>query len=131
MVSRIRSPRASPRQRRRLKVAFLNDASFTTDVGDGGFATQRIRIFPAGLRVEGSISSPEREVRFTGRVAWSLPGDPLLNLRGRMGVQFIRVDPALREVLSRPGGPPLLGAALGPRPLVMPGPGAPPPPSRR
>jgi hypothetical protein len=60
------------------------------------FPTERLRVSPAGLPVEGMISSAEREFPFTGRVAWSLPGDQTLHLRGRMGVKFIRINPAFR-----------------------------------
>ncbi len=106
-----RTGRSRASLRRRLEVAFLNAASFTSNVGRGGFATERIRVLRAGLQVEGIISFAEREFPFAGRVAWSLPGDPVLSLRGRMGVQFIHIDPAFRGLMgppepTRPGAAP-------------------------
>lgn len=91
MDPRLRLPRSSPRLRRRLKVTFLQAASFTSDIGGGGFATERLRVFPPGLEVEGTISAADREFPFSGRVAWARPGDAALSLRGRMGVQFTSI----------------------------------------
>jgi hypothetical protein len=41
-----------------------------------------------------------RVVSFTGRVAWSTPGDPSLNLRGRMGISFTLASRELLELLQ-------------------------------
>jgi hypothetical protein len=102
MDSRSRLGRSAPRQRRRLKVTFQHAASFTSDVGGGGFSTERARVLAPGMELSGTICAADREFPFVGRVAWARPGDPGLNLRGRMGVQFTYAARDLRSLLSAP-----------------------------
>jgi len=61
---------------------------FTADVGPGGFSAVLMRVPPPGTPVQGSIRVGEREVGFSGMVAWARPGDPHMALRGRVGVRF-------------------------------------------
>jgi hypothetical protein len=87
-----RPVRASARHRRRLRVALDGHPSmFTVDVGAGGFCVEVMRALPAGTPLRGSIRLEGSEVGFAGTVVWTRPGDPRLNLRGRMGVRFLRV----------------------------------------
>ncbi len=104
-----RPTRSSPRHRRRLRVTFLQATSFTSDVGPGGFSTERARVFGPGMTVEGTICAADGEFPFQGRIAWARPGDLTLNLRGRMGVEFTRVAGGLHRLLepaSRPAQAP-------------------------
>jgi hypothetical protein len=59
-----------------------------------------MRVLPLATRVEGSIEGFGRTVPFSGRVAWSSPGDARLNVRGRMGISFLEVGPGLSELLE-------------------------------
>jgi CheY-like chemotaxis protein len=97
-----RNRRASVRQRRRFKVKLGAVVCFTTDVSPSGFATEAMRVLPAGTAVQGSIEARGQAVAFTGRVTWSAPGDPSLNLRGRMGVKFTNAAAELLEFLKTP-----------------------------
>jgi hypothetical protein len=45
----------------------------------------------------------EREIPFTGLVAWAKAGDARMNLRGRFGVRF---DTAIPELVDRSAPPP-------------------------
>ncbi len=74
---------------------------FTVDVGAGGFCVEVMRVLPAGTPLRGTIRVDGSEVGFAGTVVWTRTGDPRLNLRGRMGVQFLRVDPGLGARLDR------------------------------
>jgi CheY-like chemotaxis protein len=95
-----RNRRASGRQRRRFKVKLGQGTSFTSDVSPRGFSTEVMRVLPAGAPVQGSIEAAGRAVEFTGRIAWSAPGDPSLNLRGRMGISFTNATRELLELLT-------------------------------
>lgn len=85
--------RQSARQRKRFRVTVDRTSSFTLDVGAGGFATEMMRVLPPGTPVMGQIRLSEVDVVYVGEVAWSKPGDPRMNLRGRMGVRFSRIRP--------------------------------------
>ena len=100
----MRKVRTGERRRRRLKVKLGNAASFTTDLSKGGFSTETMRVLPAGTVVTGAIEALGKNVPFSGRVAWSTSGDPILNVRGRMGIAFERVDRDLLERLLVPTG---------------------------
>ncbi len=96
----------SPRRRVRLLVATSRGSSLTINVGAGGFCTGLMRVLPAGSNVEGTIHLDGREGNFAGRVAWSKPGDPRLNVMGRMGVRFEKIDPAFAQNLAGPEAEP-------------------------
>jgi len=89
-----------PRHRLRLRVTTSRGSMFTVNVGHGGVCTEQMRVFPVGTRVEGHISLDGREAAFSGRVAWTLAGDPRLGQLGRMGMRFDRVGPELAQGLA-------------------------------
>jgi CheY-like chemotaxis protein len=97
-----RNRRAAARQRRRFKVKLGPAVSFTTDVSPRGFSTEAMRVLPTGAPVQGTIEAFGRAAEFTGRVAWSVAGDPTLNLRGRMGITFTNAARELLELLKTP-----------------------------
>jgi hypothetical protein len=92
----------SPRRRVRLLVATSRGSSLTVNVSAGGFCTGLMRVLPVGSNVEGTIHLDGRGETFAGRVAWSKPGDPRLNVMGRMGVRFEKIDPAFARSLAGP-----------------------------
>jgi hypothetical protein len=106
--------RRARRHRLRLKVSTGRGSSFTVNVGTGGYCTEVMRVYPVGDSVEGFIQTPRGKTSYRGRVAWSIPGDATVGLRGRMGVCFVQVDQAFDEDLraSREGDGP---AAAAPR----------------
>jgi hypothetical protein len=73
---------------------------FTLDVSAGGFCTESMRVLMPGTPVEGSIEGNGKRVSFAGRVAWNVPGDSALNVRGRMGIAFQKIIPEMSELLS-------------------------------
>jgi hypothetical protein len=96
----MRKVRSDDRQRRRFRVMLGNAVSFTLDVSAGGFCTESMRVLMPGTPVEGSIEGNGKRVSFAGRVAWNVPGDSALNVRGKMGITFQRVSPEMSELLS-------------------------------
>ncbi len=106
METRTRASRSAGRLRRRVKVTFLGGTSFTSDIGRGGFSTERARVPVPGAPVEGFIDVAGAELRFRGRIAWARAGDLTLGLRGRMGVQFADGLPGIDLLLGvgRPRG---------------------------
>jgi hypothetical protein len=86
---RARALRGAARHRRRYRVGLLgHPATFTVDVGAGGFCVELMRVLPTGTPLQGTILVEGSEEAFLGTVVWTRPGDPRINLRGRMGVQF-------------------------------------------
>jgi len=77
-------------------------SSLTVNVSAGGFCTGLMRVLPVGSNVEGTIHLDGRDETFAGRVAWSKPGDPRLNVVGRMGVRFEKIDPGFARSLAGP-----------------------------
>jgi len=59
-----------------------------------------MRVLPPGRTVEGKLEVLGRAVDFKGRVMWSSPGDPNLNLRGRMGVSFMDASADLLALVN-------------------------------
>lgn len=92
----------SPRRRVRLLVATSRGSSLTVNVSAGGFCTGLMRVLPVGSNVEGTLHLDGRSETFAGRVAWSKPGDARLNVMGRMGVRFEKIDPAFAQSLAGP-----------------------------
>lgn len=92
--------RGSTRHRRRFRVTVDHVSLFTTDVGPGGFATEMMRVLPPGTPVMGQLRLHDVDVVFVGEVAWAKPGDPRMNLRGRMGVRFSRIRPDFAALLE-------------------------------
>jgi hypothetical protein len=96
----MRNLRSAARKRRRFKVLLGTAVSFTTDVSPGGFCTETMRILAPKSLVNGFIEGSGKKVPFTGRVVWTVPGDPTVNLRGRMGISFIESSPELLDLLK-------------------------------
>jgi len=92
--------RKAARLRWRFKVVLSSGTSFTVDVSTGGFCTEVMRALPPATPVRGSLEGFGRKVPFAGRVAWSSPGDPSLNLRGRMGISFTEVGAEIVDLLT-------------------------------
>jgi len=101
----MRKVRSDDRQRRRFRVMLGSAVHFTLDVSAGGFCTESMRVLTPGTPVEGSIESNGKRVSFAGRVAWNVPGDSMLNVRGKMGIAFQRVSPEMSELLSNRAAP--------------------------
>jgi hypothetical protein len=90
--ARGRAIRGAVRHRRRFRVALHGyPASFTVDVGAGGFCVEVMRVLPTGTPLEGSILVDGSDLGFVGAVVWNRPGDPRIGLRGRMGIQFTSI----------------------------------------
>jgi hypothetical protein len=96
----MRNSRGAARKRRRFKVLLGTAVSFTTDVSPGGFCTETMRVLAPKTPVKGYIEALGKKVPFVGRVAWTVPGDSALNLRGRMGISFTEIGPELLEILN-------------------------------
>ncbi|MBX5481226.1 MAG: PilZ domain-containing protein [Myxococcaceae bacterium] len=94
--------RALPRTRRRLRIEFAGTPAFTVDVSPGGFCTEAMRVLPPGSPVSGRIRVHGRDVEFHGVVAWAKPGDPRLQLRGRMGVKLSHPAAPYLELFGPP-----------------------------
>jgi hypothetical protein len=92
--------RSGVRKRWRFKVTLGAFASFTTDVSEGGFCTEAMRVLPLAAQVQGAIEGFGKVVPFAGRVAWSAPGDACLHVRGRMGISFTEIGPELSDLLE-------------------------------
>jgi len=99
----MRIERGSERQRRRFKVTIGGAVSFTTDVSAGGFCTETMRVLEPGSAIEGAIDVEGKHLPFVGRVAWAVPGDCNVNLRGRMGIAFTGGSRQLLEILLARG----------------------------
>jgi len=92
----------SPRRRVRLCVVTSRGNSLTVNVSAGGFCTGLMRVLPVDSQVEGRIHLDGQDVSFAGRVTWARPGDARLNVMGRMGVRFDKIDPAFARSLAGP-----------------------------
>jgi hypothetical protein len=100
MNDRGRSARRPPRYRMRLRVVMNGGSSFAVNVGRGGFCTEMMRVLPIGTQVAGMIFFAGRDRMFTGRVAWVKRGDFRMSLMGRMGIEFLGIDPELESSLA-------------------------------
>jgi hypothetical protein len=97
--SSITRPR-SPRRRVRLRVVTGRGSSLTVNVSAGGFCTAMMRVLDVGTPIDGLIHVGGRDAFFSGRVVWVKPGDPRLNLMGKMGVRFDSIDPVAARGLA-------------------------------
>jgi hypothetical protein len=88
------------RIRKRFKVTFSQNASFTIDVSGGGFCAQLLRVMPRGTRVEGTILENGKAVPYAGRVAWARAGEARLGIPGRIGVEFTNIESTLPDQLG-------------------------------
>jgi hypothetical protein len=96
--------RSRVRQRRRYKVTVNTGSWFTTDVCARGFCVELMRVLPIRTRLEGAIHVDGRQVPFEGEVAWARRGDWHLNVRGRMGVRLMRIEPEHALLFDRCAG---------------------------
>jgi hypothetical protein len=94
--------RSAARHRRRFRVSVGNTPVFTLNIGSGGFSAELMRIVPPGSEVAGSIRLNGVEVGYAGCVVWAIPGDPRINLRGRIGVRFTELPPTVKRLLESP-----------------------------
>lgn len=92
--------RSSSRSRRRLLVRIGRSASFTADVGLGGFCLRQAVAWPVSSAIEGSILVAGEDQPFVARVAWVEPGDRRTGRPGRMGATFLQVTEAFVEYLD-------------------------------
>ncbi|HET6923206.1 MAG TPA: PilZ domain-containing protein [Anaeromyxobacteraceae bacterium] len=94
------TPRTGARARRRVRVTIAGTAIFTQSLGVGGFSAEVMRVLPRGSPVQGTVRVGEKDFDYVGDVAWVKPGDPRINLRGRMGVRFTQLDAEARRLIE-------------------------------
>jgi hypothetical protein len=92
--------RRENRSRQRFPVTVGRLTLFTANNSPRGFCTEAVRVFAPGTPVDGIIRARGGEFPYSGRVVWARAGDPRLNLRGRMGIEFVSVAPGLASVLE-------------------------------
>ncbi|HEY1087827.1 MAG TPA: PilZ domain-containing protein [Archangium sp.] len=74
--------------------------ALSADVSRGGFQAELPQVFLPGSKVHGFFLVGDREVGFTGTVAWAEAGNPQLSLYSRIGVSFDALPEALDVLLS-------------------------------
>jgi hypothetical protein len=97
--------RRGTRHRQRFPVTVGGMTGFTVNVGAGGFCTELLRVLTPGATVEGAIRVRNREYAYAGRVAWAHEGSRALNMRARMGVRFLSVEPEFHGLLGALAAP--------------------------
>jgi hypothetical protein len=107
--------RRGARHRQRFPVTVAGMTGFTVNVGPGGFCTELVRVLSPGSTVQGAIRVRNREYPYAGRVAWAHEGSRALNMRGRMGIRFLSVEPEFYGLL---GSFTAAELAAGPRPTA-------------
>jgi hypothetical protein len=90
----------NPRRRVRLRVVTGRGSSLTVNVSAGGFCTAMMRVLPVGAPIDGLIHVDGRDAFFAGQVVWVKPGDPRINLMGKMGVRFDSIHAAAARGLA-------------------------------
>ncbi len=92
------------RKRARLRVRLEPGkvSSLTADVTPDGLFVQAARVHRPGTRVRLVVRIPAGEVRAEGVVRWArrVPGAFMAHVRGGMGIQLDRIDPALEAYLA-------------------------------
>jgi hypothetical protein len=73
--------------------------ALSADVSRGGFQAELPQVFLPGSKVHGFFLVGDREVSFTGTVAWAEAGNPQLSLYSRIGVSFDVLPEALESLL--------------------------------
>lgn len=77
------------------------NAALTADLSNNGFCLEvPFASFTPGREIEGYVLLGEKELTFKGRVAWFQPGNPMASMWGRAGIQFTKVSPGLRALIS-------------------------------
>lgn len=92
------SKRLMPRLRRRLKLMLGERPCFTADVSPTGFAIELMATLKPGATVHGRLTVGDRELPFTGQVAWAKQAEPKLSVRGRAGLRLTGIDQAFYEL---------------------------------
>lgn len=87
----IASPNKAPSDRR---------AALSSDLSSAGFCLETTSLRRAGDTVTGYVLHGNKELTFSGKVKWVQLGNPMASTWHRMGVEFIRVSPGLRALLS-------------------------------
>jgi len=93
------APRSAIRLRRRVRVTIGGAPAFTLNLGEGGFSAEIMRVYSPGTLVRGTLQLGRADMAYAGQVAWAKPGDPRVQLRGRLGVRFTELSPeAVRHI---------------------------------
>jgi hypothetical protein len=99
-----------PRVRRRLRLLVGSQKGpqtrFTQDISPGGFSMELpvSRELLPGADLHGELELAGMTLPFTGKVAWTSPGDPRVRERPRVGVRFTGITHTFFALLK-----PLLG----------------------
>ncbi len=94
--------RRASRSRQRLPVTVGGVPLFTANSSLRGFCAEALRVLGPGTTVDGIIRARGGAYAYSGRVVWARPGEPRLNLRGRMGIEFTSIAPGLAPLLQPP-----------------------------
>jgi hypothetical protein len=92
--------RQTKRMALRLPVSIGRRAALSADISDTGFCLESPTLHAEGAEVSGFVLHGHLELKWTGRVAWANAGNPMTSTWHRMGVQFTKVSPGLRALLS-------------------------------
>ena len=84
----------------RLPVSIARRAALSADPSASGFCLESPQLRTAGEVVSGFVLHGNKELAWTGRVAWVTPGDPMASTWHRLGIEFTHVSPGLRALLS-------------------------------
>ncbi|MFO0595251.1 MAG: PilZ domain-containing protein [Myxococcaceae bacterium] len=92
--------RKHERIEKRLPISVNKSAAMSADLSTAGFCLESPVIRRRGDVVTGFVLHGDKELTWSGRVQWVQVGDPMASTWHRMGVEFIRVSPGLRALLS-------------------------------
>lgn len=84
----------------RLPVSVGRRAALSADISDKGFSLESPTLHLAGEEVSGFVLHGPKELKWTGRVVWVAPGNPMASTWHRLGIEFTTVSPGLRALLS-------------------------------
>lgn len=84
----------------RLPVSVNRRAALSADISDAGFCLESPTLYGLGEQVSGFVLHGPKELKWTGRVAWVTPGNPMASTWHRFGIEFMLVSPGLRALLS-------------------------------
>ena len=95
------APRTEQRVPVRLPVSIgRRAAALSTDISHSGFLLETTAAYREGDPVSGYVLHGDKELLWSGRVAWVAAGDPMASTWHKVGVQFTCVSPGLRALLS-------------------------------
>lgn len=75
-------------------------AALSADISHAGFCLESPKLLEAGVEVTGYVLHGHKELPWAGRVSWAEAGNPMMSTWHRMGIQFTKVSPGLRALLS-------------------------------